>query len=287
MTEWNKRQLAINYELGRPLDKEVIIDLFKKISDIVPLKDKIILDAGCGTGRISIPLLEEFNSINVIGIDKSEEMLEVLKERISKRKIGHLEVIKSDLSKIEFQDNFFDISMISSVLHSIPEWKEAIKEVVRVTKKGGFLFLISDYGEIYDLGLERKRSNNYNLLDKFWGKYIELRHKYNLESPEKSQVGLKWEFGEPELINYLVKKKYLESKSNITINWKKDFSIKESVDMVENKCWSSMFTVDDEIYKNLILDIKEWIKDEKISLQDTYTSNFVINCDVIKIRSTN
>lgn len=284
MTEWNKKQRAINYESGRPLDKSVIIDLFKKISKTVTLQDKIILDAGCGTGRISIPLSEEFNSLKVIGIDKSSEMAEVLIEKISKRKLENINVINGDLSKIEYPDDYFDISIISSVLHSVPNWKQTIKEVVRVTKRGGYLFLISEQGEIYDLALERRICKNHKLLDRFWGKYIELRHKFNLENAEKSQVGLKWELGEPELIDYLIEENYIESKSNVKINWKKDFSIKESMYIIENKCWSSMFIADDEKYSHLIHDLKKWIEDDGISSQDTYTSKFVLNCDIIKLK---
>jgi len=284
MTEWNKKQLAINYELGRPLDRNVMISLFKKIAPIVSLRDKIILDAGCGTGRISIPLSEEFNSLKVVGIDKSSEMTNVLKEKISKQKIKNFEVITGNLSKIKYPDDYFDISIISSVLHSIPDWKQVITEIVRVTKKGGYLFLISEQGEIYDLALERKISKNHGLLDRFWGIYIELRHKYDLENAENTQVGLKWQLGEPDLINYLIEKNYLESKSGVNINWKKDFSIKESMDIIENKCWSSMFTADDVLFSNLVRDMKQWIKDEKISLQDTYASKFVVNCEIIKLK---
>ena len=168
MTEWNKKQLAINYEFGRPIDKKAMINLFKKIAKIVSLQNKIILDAGCGTGRISIPLSELFNHVKVIGIDKSGEMIEVLKEKISKKETGNIEIITGDLSKIEFNDEYFDISIISSVLHSIPNWKQVITEIVRVTKKEGYLFLISEQGEIYDQALERKTSKNHNLMNRFW-----------------------------------------------------------------------------------------------------------------------
>ncbi|MBN1156328.1 methyltransferase domain-containing protein [Candidatus Woesearchaeota archaeon] len=283
MIEWNKKQLAKNYESGRPLDTKVIIELFNKISEIVSLDNKKILDAGCGTGRISIPLSRRFDSLKITGVDKSKEMIEVLKEKIDEQKIKNYDVIKSDLSKIGFEDNYFDFAIISSVLHSIRDWHEVVKEVMRVIKKEGFLFLISEQGDIFDIGLERKASKGNGLLERFWGRYIELRHKYDLESPEKSQVGLKWELGEPKLIEFLSDMGYSESKSTITINWQKDFSIRESLDIIENRCWSSMFTADNQKFNNLIKDMKRWIEDEKISLQDKYTSSLTINCVVVRL----
>ena len=283
-TEWNKKQLAINYDAGRPLDGEVIIRLFLQISNRVPLDNRTLLDAGCGTGRISIPLCKAFPSLKVVGIDISGDMIEVLKTRISSQRITNFKVLRSNLLEINYKDNFFDFSLISSVLHSIPDWKQVIKEVIRVTKKGGYLFLMSEQGDIYDIGLERVQSRGINLLEKFWGRYVALRYKYGMGSPERSQVGLKWELGEPTLTSYLEKEGYVESKSSINIKWRKEFSIEESLGIIENRCWSSMFTEDSKKFDKLVRDMKGWVKENNISMQDAYFSDFTMNCAIIKLR---
>ena len=169
---WSKKQIAKNYELGRPLDSKVTLNLFEKISKITktPYANKILLDAGCGNGRVTFPVADNYPDLKIVGIDLSEEMLAILKEKITKVDIKNYKIINSSLSKIDYNDNHFNFSLISSVLHSIKNWRDIIDEVIRVTKEGGFLILISESGDIYDIGLGYKKSKKRDMMEKFWAK---------------------------------------------------------------------------------------------------------------------
>ncbi len=283
---WSKKQIAQNYELGRPLDAELAITLFEKISEIIKTDydNKALLDAGCGNGRVTLPISKKYPNLKIVGIDKSEEMLSILKKRIKDNNIGNYKAINSDLSKIDYDENHFDFSLISSVLHSMKNWREILGEIIRVTKRAGFLILISEAGDMYDIGLGYKKSKKRDLMEKFWTKYIELRNKHNIENARDSQVGIRWGLGHPELIANLKKEKNLDSVNDFTIKWKKTFKIRDFMKIVELKCWSSMFTVDDEKYQKIVKDLKEWIKEEKISPDAKCVSNFIVNCEVVKLR---
>ena len=77
-------------------------------------KDKIVLDAGCGTGKF-LNVLEEYSQ-TYIGIDLSEKQLEKAKRKSKK---STSEFICSNLSKINLESNKFDLIVCSWVLGTI------------------------------------------------------------------------------------------------------------------------------------------------------------------------
>ena len=86
---------------------------------------KTILDAGVGTGRFAKPLQDA--EFEVVGIDLSQKMLGVAKEK------GVANLFRGDLCFIPFKDSSFEAAICNAVLHLIPEWKEALQEICRVT----------------------------------------------------------------------------------------------------------------------------------------------------------
>ncbi|MAE42449.1 hypothetical protein CMO93_01650 [Candidatus Woesearchaeota archaeon] len=283
-TQWNEEKLAQTYESGRPIDIKVIMELFHKIDKKANLncKNKILLDAGCGTGRLTFPIAKKFSELKIMGIDKSDAMLSVLNEKIAKSHLNNYETSNSNISKTDFPDNYFDFALVSSVFHSTKNWKEIIKEIVRVTKTDGYLFLISEEGDLYTYGLGRKSGKN-DILQKFWGQYMDMRHKHNMENPESSQIGLKWELGHSDLIDFLKEQNLIKSFDEIKLDWQKTFAVSDFMDIVENRCWSSMFTANNEKYELLTNDMKSWLEHEQIPLEAECVSNFRLKCEVVKV----
>lgn len=100
--------------------------------------NNMALDYGCGSGNLTSHLINM--GINTYAADVSLKFLKLVNER--HRDTGLLKTIKingKDLSNIN--NNFFDIVLAYSVLHHIPDYIAAIKEMVRVLKQGGVLYL--------------------------------------------------------------------------------------------------------------------------------------------------
>ena len=95
------------------------------------------LDYGCGAGNISYKLLDL--GVNVTSADISEEFLKLIKKNADSNRLSTILLNGKDLSNI--QDNYFDIVFVYSVLHHIPDYLSAIKEMCRVVKSGGLLFI--------------------------------------------------------------------------------------------------------------------------------------------------
>lgn len=57
-------------------------------------KDDVVLDLACGTGRITEDLAASCN--HVVAIDRSEQSLAILKDRLARRALSNVTVIKGD-----------------------------------------------------------------------------------------------------------------------------------------------------------------------------------------------
>lgn len=96
--------------------------------------DQCILDAGCGTGIVG----EELSALgytNIVGIDLSKGMLE--KARL---KNVYTKLLQMDLEKpLDFPSQLFDAVISVGVLTIGHVSPAALKELIRVTKKLGYI----------------------------------------------------------------------------------------------------------------------------------------------------
>jgi len=103
------------------------LDLFLSL-----LRGKLILDAGCGTGKDGVYFRKR--GYEVVGIDLSEKMLNYAAKRIT--------VIKGDFRNLPFRDSAFDGIWSNSSLVHTKDKQSVIKEWERVLKEGGILGIV-------------------------------------------------------------------------------------------------------------------------------------------------
>lgn len=92
-----------------------------------------VLEIGAGTGRIALPLRGA--GVDVYGLDLSLPML----ERFSAK--GPAPLVQGDATRLPFRDGSFGAAFAVHVLHLIPEWRTAVRELVRVVEPGGVLLV--------------------------------------------------------------------------------------------------------------------------------------------------
>ena len=95
-------------------------------------------DLGCGTGNLTKHLLEL--GIDVTAADVSSKSLEYLSASVKKNaKLKTVLLNGVDLSEVE--DESFDIVCTYSVLHHIPDYLAIVREMARILRKGGILYI--------------------------------------------------------------------------------------------------------------------------------------------------
>ncbi|MDP6163827.1 MAG: class I SAM-dependent methyltransferase [Candidatus Thioglobus sp.] len=93
-----------------------------------------ILDAGCGTGLVG-EILSQNSFNNIEGVDFSQEMLN---EATQKQIYQSLRLV--DLTKnLDYEGNLFDAIVCAGTFTCGHVGPEALREMVRITKKGGYI----------------------------------------------------------------------------------------------------------------------------------------------------
>ncbi len=96
-----------------------------------------VLDLGCGTGSLSRDLLERLGDAGrVVGVDISPAFVEHAKETIVDPRASFDVQDATDLS---FETGRFDAALSLLVLNFVPQCRDAVSQMVRVTRSGGLL----------------------------------------------------------------------------------------------------------------------------------------------------
>ncbi|MBW6518241.1 MAG: class I SAM-dependent methyltransferase [ANME-2 cluster archaeon] len=100
----------------------------------------IILDAGCGIGRYTIPLVMQ--GYTMVGIDISRVALGEL-DKAKRRRHLEMELVAADTCHLPFQDNIFKGMVCFGVLQHLleTEQKAALDEFNRILEPGGILIM--------------------------------------------------------------------------------------------------------------------------------------------------
>jgi ubiquinone/menaquinone biosynthesis C-methylase UbiE len=110
------------------------------------VKDAYVLDVGCGPGNLTASISELVNPGVVIGIDISDDVIEVARTDFASSRIS-FEV--DDIYALNYSDNEFDVVHAHQVLQHLGDPIAALHELKRVVKTGGIVAARdSDYGEM-------------------------------------------------------------------------------------------------------------------------------------------
>ena len=167
-------------DFGSLLDKSRRNIFVKKLDDEIPMGSNI-LEAGCGTGQMSIVLSRYARQI--YGIDLSKGSLIEAKQFINSNDIKSVHLFRMNIFKLFFEENTFDVIISNGVLHHTYNPKLAFSKLVRVLKPGGIIVigLYHRYGRIIQKirqSLIKNFGDSFKFLDKRFREKISNKKKY-------------------------------------------------------------------------------------------------------------
>lgn len=135
------------------------------VSHFEVFEDSKILDIGCGGGRNIQRFASQISQNGrVVGIDYSdvsvEKSIDLNKDAIDK---GIVNVLQGSVSDMPFYDETFDIATAFETVYFWPDFINDLKEVNRVLKKDGFIFICNE--AVYREGEMDKYDDLVDLLD--------------------------------------------------------------------------------------------------------------------------
>jgi ubiquinone/menaquinone biosynthesis C-methylase UbiE len=110
----------------------------RALGHLLPALD--VVDIGCGDGYLTLETARWART--VIGIDRSDEVLERAKALAARRRVTNVQWKNGDLARLPLRDASVDVALLSQSLHHATVPEEAIAEAVRVLRPGGRLLVL-------------------------------------------------------------------------------------------------------------------------------------------------
>jgi len=129
----------LNHFLSLGIDKLWRKKAIRMLREIQPAR---ILDIATGTGDFAIESLK-LNPTEVIGVDISEGMLAMGREKMKKRGFDKLISMRlGDSEDLPFDDNYFDALTVGFGVRNFEHLEKGLAEMLRVVRPGGKLIIL-------------------------------------------------------------------------------------------------------------------------------------------------
>ncbi len=99
-----------------------------------------VADIGCGDGYLTLEMARWART--VVGIDRSDRVLERAKALAERRRVTNVRWRKGDLARLPLGDASVDVALLSQALHHAVEPERSAAEAVRILRPGGHLLVL-------------------------------------------------------------------------------------------------------------------------------------------------
>ncbi|MCK5684138.1 methyltransferase domain-containing protein [bacterium] len=143
---WNSRAEHFEDILKSPASIDYSNLIVEFIRNTSGLKSKdTILDLGCGTGILTLPLAKMVKKVTALDI--SNEMLKIMSTHMKKREISNIDIInerwmdaKENLSIHDIVISHRSLGVSAHTNEEIPEYKKCLNKMNRFARKFVFIF---------------------------------------------------------------------------------------------------------------------------------------------------
>jgi len=138
-------QIAFRYDfLNRLLSGG--IDVYwrrRAIKELMALQPQKVLDVATGTGDVAIMTYKFLKPATIVGIDISENMLNLGRKKIAKLLLNkHIALQQGDSEAINFPNGTFDAVTVAFGVRNFQHLHKGLAEMLRVLQPGGKLVVL-------------------------------------------------------------------------------------------------------------------------------------------------
>lgn len=114
----------------------------KAINELIYDRPQEILDVATGTADLAIEATR-LNPVRIIGIDISDNMIEIAREKINRKQLSHIiEIRKGDSENLTYEDDSFDAVIAAFGVRNFENLQKGLSEMFRVLRKGGRVVIL-------------------------------------------------------------------------------------------------------------------------------------------------
>jgi len=135
--------IAKTYDpLNRVLSMGIDVMWRKEMTKLLG-QQALVVDLATGTADVALTLVKSGNVEKVIGLDLSEGMLAIGKQKVLAQKLSHkIELRIGDGVEIPLPDNYADAVTISFGIRNFPSTTKSLENIFRVLKPQGTLCIL-------------------------------------------------------------------------------------------------------------------------------------------------
>ncbi len=138
-------QIAGRYDfMNRFLSAGIDVSWRRKMLKLLkPSNPQVMLDVATGTADVAIMAEEMLKPKKIVGIDISDGMLRLGREKLKTRHLEHvIELQNGDSEAIMFPDHTFDAVTVAFGVRNFEHLETGLSEILRVLKPGGTLSIL-------------------------------------------------------------------------------------------------------------------------------------------------
>lgn len=224
--------IAQMYDRTRDMPAELLAACFERIGRATGLDESWrVLDAGCGTGQLTVPLLAQ--GYEVVGIGVSDAMLDVAREKLRPGWRGTYAV--ADVRDLDFGDHAFDAVAVSKLLQHVGEWQSAVAEMVRVLRPGGVAVFVDEKGA-FSHAVRRRFAQS-----------CDERGFTNRSLGSRNRDTIAEEFA-----RYDAERRTIDTTD---LAWAKTLTYEECLDHLRQRLHSEFWRIPDEVYDEILAEL--------------------------------
>jgi trans-aconitate 2-methyltransferase len=149
--------------------------------------DETVLDAGCGSGRITQALIERLPDGHVIGLDASASMVAAARERLPDADVRQLDLLDLDLRALGLEQPL-DAALSTATFHWIADHDALFRRLRGVLRPGGRL--VAQCGGRGNIDVLRGHANEVAAREPYAAAFAGFQPPWNYAGPEETRERL-------------------------------------------------------------------------------------------------